>query len=389
MKNVKFTLGLMLSLLFAGVSVSNAQWGDHPILGNRTYLFIKPSLSYANGTSLAEFIPGTTANDAIKLGDYFQKGTTLRAVRAGIIEGDDVRTTAQDYIWKMYPTADFLDSVKKYPGYKFYQEFTVKLSYDKGKDIIPFLKRTILTVTDDNEFIVVQDLLLAADIKEKTDFTYGSGTATYTYKSDVLPFLLKYEVATVIYELWTGEEISNDPGAGNAYPTIPRAVTVFAEDGLTTTPFSGMTQYVDAYKDFTFEVSGDPSKELEITTNNSNYAIGKGITVTPVGDGKWKVKVTRVYTALNIYVAYKSAPESNEGGGDGSNGNLGVQSDAVWASGGTLYVKAATPGTLSVYSVTGQIQETKTVSGSSALSNLPKGYYIVKLNNKAYKVTIN
>jgi hypothetical protein len=383
MKNVKFTLGLMLSLLFAGASVGNAQWSYD------TYLSIKASQHYNDEAvryeehriypdgknQLLWTAPKDLTNPP---GPEWYSGQLLRNYSdiksIPLYTYDDVRGFIAD-------------------GSRFYQEIIVKLNYDNGKDVIPFLRRTIATIVDlpdgKKETIIVQDLLLAYSVVNKTQFTYGTGVATYRYRSEALPIMLKYEAAYVDYELWVGEEISNDPGAGNAYPTIPRAVTVFAEDGLTTTPVSGMTQFVDAYKDFTFEVSGDPGKELEITTNNSNYAIGKGITVTPVGDGKWTVKVTRVYTALNIYVAYKSAPESNGGGGDGSNGNLAVQSDAVWASGGTLYVKAAVPGILSVYSVTGQIQETKTVSGSSSLSNLPKGYYIVKLNNKAYKVTIN
>jgi hypothetical protein len=275
-------------------------------------------------------------------------------------------------------------------GWKFYQEFTVRLKYKNGKDVIPFLKRSIVTVTDEGEVIVVQDLLLAYSVTEKTKFTNGTDVATYVYKVDVLPFLLKYEIATVIYELWVDEEISDNPGAGNAYPTIPRAVTIFADEGITTTPHSGLTQYVNAYKDFTFEVSGDPEEELNITTNNPNYAIGKGITVTSTGDGKWTVKLSKVYLALNVYVSYASTTESNEGGEDGPTGNsLLPKENIVKAYGGTLSVYAATPGTLAIYSITGQVYETTNISGSYSISSLPKGYYIVKLNGKAYKVAIN
>jgi hypothetical protein len=398
MKRVKFTLGLVLSLLFAGASVGNAQWEY------KTRVIVNASQHYANPS------PWNGINSAIEYRDYFEKGNVIGNPRpldppppfpypnipenpVNTLGGPNVDIKTHSLYWdfNMWNTYDANGTVAHFlnDGYNFYQEFTVKLNYKNGKDVIPFLKRSIVTIVDDEEVIVVQDLLLAYSVVDKTQFTDGSGVATYVYKVDVLPFLLKYEVATVFYEIWVDEEISNNPGSGNAYPTIPRAVTIYADEGITTTPHSGMTQYVEAYKDFTFEVSGDPDKELDITTNNPNYAINKGITVTETEAGKWTVKISKVYIALDIKVSYKATTESNDGNEEGPTGNSAVPTDIVKAYGGTLSVSAATPGSLAIYSITGQTYEATYVNGSYSISTLPKGYYIVKLNGKAYKVVIN
>ncbi|MDR1381044.1 MAG: T9SS type A sorting domain-containing protein [Tannerella sp.] len=252
----------------------------------------------------------------------------------------------------------------------------------------------------------MEDLLLPDSVTDKTQFTDGTGIATYKYIVDITPLLEKYSLVqtsntdTIVkdrieYDIWVAEEVSNNPGSGNAYPTISRAVKILAEEGLATYPYAGIPQYVNIYKDFTFEVSGDPEKTLEAGVYldpqldgnlivDPVYAIDKGIKIEATAAGKWNVTISKVFHNITVKVGYAATTESNEGG-DGT-GNLLIVKDAVWASGGQLYIKAATPGQLQIYSITGQLQKAKAVSGNVTLSDLPKGIYLVKLNGRTYKV---
>jgi hypothetical protein len=394
MKKVKFTLGWMLSMLFLGAGVGNAQDYDKTYPGPFTeenersfgWIYVTKSESYSD---VGYAFYGISRDDPEKKKEYRINSSSLLSpgldinkysyvIDAGSYSSSGSMIFSSDKMREDWIT-DLYNSLKlENKGYKFYQEITVKLDYKDGKEIYPFVRRVI--GTGDRKTIIVQDLLLAYDVTDKTKFTNGTGIATYKYKIDITPLLGKYDIDYIDYYIWTGDEVSDDPGSANSYPTIPRAVTVYAEDGITTSPVSGMTTYVDAYKDFTFDVYGDPGKELVVTTSNPNYATGgKGITITPDGVGKWKVKITRVYLALNIYVGYAVTDQS-------TNANATLNKDAVWTAGGQLYIQSATPAKLEVYSITGQLQKANVVNGSITLSDLPKGIYLVKLNGKTYKV---
>lgn len=361
MKKVKFTLGLMLSMLFLGASVGYA--------ADEVTVDVKGSPYFGAGKGSISYIAY-----AVK---YAAKNDTLTSLISSVTV--DPEETKQTSLSGGYTYETVVNRAKA--GYTYYQEFTVKLPYDIGKEAIPFLQRKIQTKAG-----IVQDLLLAYEITDKTQFAEGSGIATYVFRSNLTPLIEKYNFTSIEYNIWIDAEISNNPGAANAYPTIPRAVTVYTEDGLSTLPAAGITRYVNAYDDYTFEVYGERGKKLSVTTNNPHYAIDKGIKVASKTDGVWAVKITGIYLALNITVSYEAETEGLIGSDDGSNGNLILTKDAVWAAGGQLYVKSATPAKLEVYSVTGQLQKVNVVSGSATLSGLPKGIYLVKLNGKTYKV---
>jgi hypothetical protein len=173
----------------------------------------------------------------------------------------------------------------------------------------------------------------------------------------------------------------------NVYPADLRAVTVHVEGGLATLPQAGITYYVNADDDYTFDVYGEPGKSVIVITNNPHYAASKGITVAADKNiaGKWTVKISKAHLAPDVYVSY--ATETKSGTGEnGTKANPALADDAVWASGGRLFIQSAAPGRFQIYSVTGQLQKADAVNGNITIPDLPKGIYLVKLNGKTYKV---
>ena len=174
---------------------------------------------------------------------------------------------------------------------------------------------------------------------------------------------------------------SREPeGAGSI--VVNRSVMIETEDGLTTLPRAGLTHYTPSWKDFTFKVYGEPGKELLITTNRA-YDNEGGVKIVPTGEGAWDVTIVKVHSSLKIKVAYKTSIEN----GDNPTGNTVWVGYNVWSANGKLHVKNANPGTLSIFTITGQLYKTIEISGDYSES-LPRGLYIVKLNGKTYKITL-
>ena len=414
MKKVKFTLGLALMMLFLGANISNAAMDpSRPIETSSAYirvsLAVSPSLFYANSRDSVFRYGGD--NDAIsfhsaRIGKYNLAGSYLGTtswtnLQAPSVSGGgfvDINrasitltgsSTPQSISSVTYAT---LDQCLK-DGDSFEQVFKVKLKYVNGNANEPVFKRRIrvgdwFVRTDarvnrlEGTSIYFEERLYPDTILYKTDFTYGNDTAIYVFRSSILPYYTQYPVFSIDYtvsveDIITGHEPG--PGAGNVYLT--RAMTVNADDGITTSYISGMPTRISSGTDFEFDVTGAAGKELKVTTNQPLWSVEKGsVVITRNGAGKWKVKLIKVRADMVINISYESALES------GVSNNTFTE-DKVWGSGGTLYVNTAKAGTLSIYSVTGQLCKTVTVSGSYT-ATMPKGLYIVQLNGKAYKVVL-
>ena len=157
-------------------------------------------------------------------------------------------------------------------------------------------------------------------------------------------------------------------------------------DGITTTlPLNsdGNTIYVPSDKNYTFTVFSD--KEIDVTTNrSSNPTDGIKIEKDKTQNNAYLVTIQGVQSSFSVKVVQKI---DLRGAGDGTTKNDGVSTVAVWGSKGTLYINAATPGTISIYNITGQLYKTESVSGNCTLS-IPKGLYFVQFNGKTYKVVL-
>jgi hypothetical protein len=295
--------------------------------------------------------------------------------------------------WKKNDILDNIYSAKGgYKG-KAYHQIDVVLSYKNGHDLMPVIKRTVsidggVTVVS---YLAADDAIFRPGMDERS-----SGSATYTYIDDVMSLLDKYQpyIKEISYEVTINTEVST-PGVGSYQPpvytdiTVMRALTLEAEDGITTNPSalnSGTKGiiYVPSQKDFVFTAFS--SEKIEVTTTRGNDEAG--VRIKDNGNGSYEVTIRGVQYNFGIFIKKLLDTESNTGGGnEGETANTVLTADAVWSSGGVLYVNAAKAGSLSIYNITGQLYKVATVSGSYTLS-MPKGVYIVQLNGKAYKVVL-
>ena len=410
MKKVKFTLGLMLAMLFIGANVSyavdyqpektnakngykykTAATGGDARMGSFVIpigIDVSPSSFYANKTPFS-------GNNAIEAGLYAWNTTNTIDQSGNIIAGKDLRFEGGSYdnlTGSFYSYDGMLYLLRE--DYRMVEWATVKLNFKEGNDNKVFLKRSIILgkmaynpETEQNEWIpsglVVQDLIDPILVTDKTEFTDEDGVATYKFQHNFLELFVKYPIYSMYYEIWVNNEI-NTPydknfGEGHAYPLTNKNLNIEAAEGITVS-YNAWDYFVSG-KNFSFDVYAEPGKELEFTTNSEKWNVANGgLKAVYKGAGVWTVTLTQITAKISIKIGY--AVESESATGNGS-----YATDKVWGANGTLNIQSAGEGVLSVYSITGQLVKSIVVNGDYSTS-LAKGMYIIKLNNKAYKVAL-
>jgi hypothetical protein len=240
--------------------------------------------------------------------------------------------------------------------------------------------------------IVISDQLLPVSVYDKLDFIDGTDTAIYKFESEFYSLTEKYRISAIEYTVWTNYEFGpNFSGGSFATPILNRALQIYADDAINLGDlYRAQTYRVSSSKQYKFPVIVEEGKKPVVTVHRTDGAEQYGhyvptATLTSVGDGLWVITLSAVNT--DIWIEIGLTETTGIGGDDDTNNEALGGADAVWSVGGALYVKAATPSTLAIYNVTGQLYKQVPVSGSYTLS-LAKGIYIVKLNNKAYKVIL-
>ena len=297
-----------------------------------------------------------------------------------------------------------------------YNEIKIKLAYINGNELAPVVKvkitlgqfkleETAATPANGNtaaRAYVLYPLDNVAPIEQivrhseryfRPHMTNGTETAEYIYRDQLLPLLSKFSSPIYIYSMEyiiTTNDEQDDPGTTDHEPptsvnppATPRIVILDVENGITSNKANG-NHFVALQSDFVFTVNS--STPISVTTDPARPKLPTGgIEVTDKGNGKYDVNIRRITdSGMKISVA-SVAPTSGAGDDDELTGNATIATDKVWASGGTLYMETATPATISVYSITGQLVKQVFVNGSDNVT-LPKGLYIVQMNGKAYKV---
>jgi hypothetical protein len=292
--------------------------------------------------------------------------------------------------------------------------FELKFNYKDGKDLVPVVKRIVeigqwYTFTGkrfdphSGDSIEVEENILKPtgnfraeyltvfDVKTSTNFTFGSSDAIYTYSDPVMEVFKDLNIISIRYEIWltdeigyTGQEYYDPPTMEK--PENPRAITFDIEDGIKTAlPMSwiGNTFYVSSYKNFTFTVTSD--EDVIVTTNRNGEYDNDGVAKKSLGSNKYEITIKQIQKDINVKVVKESSTLSQAG--DGTTGTEGPADNAVWAAGGNLYVNAATPGLLSIYTIDGKLVKTAFATGSYSIP-MSKGTYFVTFNGTTYKVIL-
>ena len=285
----------------------------------------------------------------------------------------------------------------------------VGLNFINGTNLIPVVKRSIVvgklySEVDANDPTIIVNKMDETDIVIteyfKIDVRYftpehtsGNGVALFLYYANIQEIQNKYPIYSISYEISIHDEIGTpgkeayDPPVG-IKPQDSRALTFDIEgNGITTNlPMSiiGNTFYVPSYRDYSFIVTSNES--INVLTNRTGSYSDEGVVVKlqAGSTNKYDVTIKRVQTNFNVIITNNKTDSAE---GDGTTGNAGPEGNDVWASGGVLYVNAATPGQLSIFTMGGQLYKTINVSGSSTIS-IPKGMYMVLFNGKSYKVAL-
>lgn len=152
-------------------------------------------------------------------------------------------------------------------------------------------------------------------------------------------------------------------------------------DGAITDPSTG-TSYVRSQDDFIFLVIPDPGQSLTYlkVTTGIPARDNEGIFYETMEDGSVKVTIRNVTEPLTLTIS-----------GINPTSNIILESDiAAWSYNETIYVKTNEKTELTLYTVSGQLLMQQKISEGTTSISIPKGIYIVKLDNGfSKKVSVN
>jgi hypothetical protein len=171
---------------------------------------------------------------------------------------------------------------------------------------------------------------------------------------------------------------------------IKRQIYLPAAEGFTYNIRAGY-HYVDSRSDFPFiiitttddtpghlKAAGHPLDNLKVTTGTARDTNG-GVILERIALDSMRVTIKMVNQNIRITVT-----------GGTPDGTETVESAKVWSYGGALHLYSPTSGTAQVFSLTGQLVKTLTfASGETASATLARGIYIVRIDGKTWKVSLN
>ena len=445
MKKMRFTLGLMLSMLFLGANVANAQFVyGLPSTGYlRTTVTVHPCGFYASNVFFETWVydpvyphfPAAAEDPLVRWYYYFDRTSTIKLTSSTqlIPYGYYDSWTGSD--WWVPTASDPLTSARTYAGYHvpgnfpngniFYWRdkdkaelinfFEINLDYDNGNELKPAVFRTITIGSwapqinsnkDRRNFLSPTNIKISEMLNPDVDPNIkwfrphmdrkSNEVATYLYFDDILPLLNKYPIYSIEYEVFIKDEMDNnmDLDPLGTLPNNTIGVQLAPDDGITTLPnhLSGAGPDLMFYapkENWTFKAfSKTPiTVTLEPLYESDAYRTipdaDKAFIIVDNEDGSFDITIKRIL--FNYKIGISSVTSSSGDGDGGQTGNLALGKNFVYAALGTLYVQTDSPATLSIYSVTGQLFKQVSVSGNTTLP-IPKGLYIVQLNGKAYKV---
>jgi hypothetical protein len=167
-------------------------------------------------------------------------------------------------------------------------------------------------------------------------------------------------------------------GKGTPGMNITRTVTMPAISGATVDKIPG-DYTVNSTDNFTFTITptGDNANlQLVVTTSRTSIPDSEGVIVVKNADGSYTVTIRQVQETIEIYVDFVTS-------------NLAIGNNKIWANGSMLYMQTDQVKQAQIYTIAGALVQTVNLtSAETATISLPKGFYIVAVDDSTYKVII-
>jgi hypothetical protein len=166
---------------------------------------------------------------------------------------------------------------------------------------------------------------------------------------------------------------------GTSSPEIIREIVIPGIPGAICSLEPG-THHIKSRDNLVFTVTPLlPNVTLSISTSRILVRDNEGVNVVANADGSYTVTIYSVQENLVIYASlFEIAANEAEAG-----------AVSVWTDSDRLLIETATAGEARIYTITGALKQVAKLSaGESAAITLPKGFYLVNLHGKTYKVAV-
>jgi hypothetical protein len=164
------------------------------------------------------------------------------------------------------------------------------------------------------------------------------------------------------------------------YPELQRAVTIRVDNNLTILPdVAETTFFVNSRDNYSFTVwakEGYTLDNLKVTTGIP-LRDTDGIVYEQNEDGSVTVTLLYITESLTVFVSI-SGVEASES----------IEASKVWAYGNQVYIYTGSATTAPIYTLNGSLLKKLSVGAGETVVSLPKGYYVIILNGKTYKVVV-
>lgn len=167
-------------------------------------------------------------------------------------------------------------------------------------------------------------------------------------------------------------------GKGTGEPEILRVVTMPAISGATVDKEPGEHR-VNSTDDFTFTITptgNNANLQLVVTTSRTSIPDSEGVIIVKNADGSYTITIKYIQEPIEIYIDFATS-------------NIAVRNNKIWANGSILYMQTNQAKQARIYTIAGAlVQSVSLTSRETASIPLPKGFYIVAIDDYTYKIII-
>lgn len=168
-------------------------------------------------------------------------------------------------------------------------------------------------------------------------------------------------------------------------PEVYHKVTIPAVEGVTTDPPAG-TYDVTEGNYFTFYLTIDPVTDglragIEPTEDLIVKVNGTEMYPYDLGDGRYRMTIEDIEEDIVVEIILKGEPPV-------SNQEVPAESVKVYGSVGTLHIESTEAAMVSVFNMNGQLKYRQKINNTNVTISVPRGIYLVKIDNQVFKALV-